>query len=89
MPRGTSAAHSPGGTSGASFPDQEVLCRVLRNAETLDGEGPFKAPGEEERQKTPPPQKQKMSEEPTAMLEEGKATQQSNFGGDDQEAARC
>ncbi|KAJ1167288.1 hypothetical protein NDU88_007680 [Pleurodeles waltl] len=65
----------PGGTSGASFPDPDVLCRALRNAETLDGEGPFKAPGEEERQKTPPPpQEQKTSKEPTPTLEEGKAT---------------
>ncbi|KAJ1099611.1 hypothetical protein NDU88_004710 [Pleurodeles waltl] len=81
-------ARSPGGTSGASFIDPKVLCPAPRNAETLDAEKPFKAPGEEERKKLPLPLPQKTSEEPTAMQEEEKATQQPSLGGGNQEAAR-
>ncbi|KAJ1118013.1 hypothetical protein NDU88_006208 [Pleurodeles waltl] len=88
-PRSTSAdARGPGGTSGASFPGPEVLCPTPWNSETLDREGPFKDPGEEELKEPPPPQEPKTLEELTATLEEGKATQQPSIGGDAQEAVR-
>ncbi|KAJ1176770.1 hypothetical protein NDU88_002037 [Pleurodeles waltl] len=72
---------------GYSFTDPEVLCLAPRSAETLDGGGTFIAPGEEERA-TPPPQDQKTLKEPTATLEEEKATLQPNLRCDGQKAAR-
>ncbi|KAJ1107678.1 hypothetical protein NDU88_005068 [Pleurodeles waltl] len=76
MPRGyVPRRPRPRGTSGASFPDQEVFCLAPRNAEKLNGAGTFKAPEEEERR-----QNQTTMEEPTATLEKEKATLQPNFG---------
>ncbi|KAJ1119263.1 hypothetical protein NDU88_007449 [Pleurodeles waltl] len=76
----------PGDSSGASFPDPEVLCLAPRNAETLDCVGPFIAPEEEEQE--PPPHHHKTTEELTATLEGGKATKQPSLGCYDQKAAR-
>ncbi|KAJ1172693.1 hypothetical protein NDU88_004537 [Pleurodeles waltl] len=79
----------PKGTSGASFSDPEALDPAPRNAKTLDGVGPFKAPEDEEQGTPPPPQDKKKTDEPTATLEEEKSTQQPSLRPGGQEAAGC
>ncbi|KAJ1191134.1 hypothetical protein NDU88_000450 [Pleurodeles waltl] len=82
-------ACGPGGTSGASFPDPEVCCSALGNAEKLDVAWTFKAPEEEERRPPPPPQNQTTMEEPIATLGKKKTTPQPSLRRDRQEAAGC